>query len=133
MMIMIWRSLLTPFNSANKTLVPIRCRVVKDISKFDGAWTMWESKCIQQAIFSDILIHSLVHLLIYSSPCLSTVAGLMDEIALKVYDALAYHVTQANFNQRVRAVSYWSLQKTLAPALSSIWWSLCFCLYFLSE
>ncbi|KAI5117765.1 hypothetical protein M0805_005196 [Coniferiporia weirii] len=46
--------------------------------------------------------------------------GLMDEIALKVYDALAYHVTQANFNRRVRTVSLWSLQKTLAAALSAL-------------
>ena len=56
--------------------------------------------------------------MIHSSPCLFTLAGLMDEIALKLYDALAYHLTQANFNQRVRVVSYWSLQKTLAAALS---------------
>lgn len=77
------------FINANKTLVPIRCRVVKDISEFEGAWTMWET-------------------------------GLMDEVALKVYDALAYHVTQANFNQRVKAVSYWSLQKTIAATLSAL-------------
>ncbi|KAH8119011.1 mitochondrial distribution and morphology protein family 31/32 [Phellopilus nigrolimitatus] len=77
------------FINANKTLVPIHCRVVKDLSEFDGAWTMWET-------------------------------GLMDEIALKVYDALAYHVTQANFNRRVRTVSLWSLQKTVAAALSAL-------------
>ena len=58
--------------------------------------------------------------MIHSSPCLFTLAGLMDEIALKVYDALAYHLTQANFNQKVRVVSYWSLQKTLAAALSAL-------------
>ncbi|THH04579.1 hypothetical protein EW145_g5416 [Phellinidium pouzarii] len=77
------------FINANKTLVPIHCRVVKDLGEFDGAWTMWET-------------------------------GLMNEIALKVYDALAYHVTQANFNRRVRTVSLWSLQKTLAAALSAL-------------
>lgn len=38
----------------------------------------------------------------------------------KVYEALAYHVTQANFNKRVRTVSYWSLQKTIAAALAAL-------------
>lgn len=44
----------------------------------------------------------------------------MDEIALKVYDALAYHVTQANFNRRIQTVGLWSLQKTLAAAVSAL-------------
>ncbi|KAG9316841.1 hypothetical protein JVU11DRAFT_2911 [Chiua virens] len=35
--------------------------------------------------------------------------GLMDEISLKVYDALAYHVSQANMNRRVKVVGVWSL------------------------
>ena len=26
--------------SANRTLVPIRCRVVKNLSDFEGAWTV---------------------------------------------------------------------------------------------
>ena len=26
--------------SANRTLVPIHCRVVKDLNHFDGAWTV---------------------------------------------------------------------------------------------
>ncbi|EJD02754.1 mitochondrial distribution and morphology protein family 31/32 [Fomitiporia mediterranea MF3/22] len=77
------------FINANKTLVPIRCRVVTELDKFDGAWTMWET-------------------------------GLMDEISLKVYEALAYHVTQANFNRRVKTVSLWSLQKTIHTALSAL-------------
>ena len=28
------------FMNANRTLVPIRCRVVKDLEDFDGAWTV---------------------------------------------------------------------------------------------
>ncbi|CAE6430782.1 unnamed protein product [Rhizoctonia solani] len=32
------------FINANRTLVPIRCRVVKDLEEFHGSWTMWESK-----------------------------------------------------------------------------------------
>jgi hypothetical protein len=31
---------MTEFFSANRTLVPIRCRVVKNVSDFDGAWTV---------------------------------------------------------------------------------------------
>jgi len=31
------------FINANRTLVPIHCRVVKDLSEFDGAWTLWQS------------------------------------------------------------------------------------------
>ena len=32
--------------------------------------------------------------------CVNTIAGLMNDIALNVYDAITYHVTQANSNQR---------------------------------
>ncbi|KAJ3757798.1 mitochondrial distribution and morphology protein 31 [Lentinula raphanica] len=77
------------FMNANRTLVPIHCRVVKDLSDFDGAWTMWET-------------------------------GLLDEISLKIYEALAFHVTQANFNRRVKTVSAWSLQMTVNAMLSAL-------------
>ncbi|EMD37322.1 hypothetical protein CERSUDRAFT_50513 [Gelatoporia subvermispora B] len=77
------------FMNVHRTLVPIRCHVVKDLSEFDGAWTMWET-------------------------------GLMDSIALKVYEAMAYHVTQANFNRRIRAVSSWSLHMTASAILSTL-------------
>ncbi|KAJ6494950.1 mitochondrial distribution and morphology proteins-domain-containing protein [Mycena vulgaris] len=77
------------FMNANRTLVPIRCRVVKDLSDFDGSWTMWES-------------------------------GLMDEISLQVYDAMAYHVMQANMNRRLKTVSLWSLQMTAGAMLSTL-------------
>lgn len=77
------------FMNAHHTLVPIHCRVIKDLSDFDGAWTMWET-------------------------------GLMDEISLKVYDALAYHVIAVNMNRRVRAVGVWSLQMTASTMLSAL-------------
>ncbi|KAK7473199.1 Mitochondrial distribution and morphology protein 31, mitochondrial precursor [Stygiomarasmius scandens] len=77
------------FMNANRTLVPIHCRVVKNLSDFEGSWTMWES-------------------------------GLMDEISLKIYDALAYHVSQANINRRIKTVSYWSLQLTANAVLSAL-------------
>lgn len=38
----------------------------------------------------------------------------------EVYEALAYHVTQANFDRRVRTVGLWSLQKTIEAALSAM-------------
>ena len=49
-----------------------------------------------------------------------TIACLMDDIALKVYDAFAYHVTQANFNHRVKTVSLWSLQMTASAVLAAL-------------
>jgi distribution and morphology protein 31 len=55
-----------------------------------------------------------------SYPCVITIAGLMDDIALKVYDAFAYHVTQANFNHRVKTVSLWSLQMTASAVLTAL-------------
>ncbi|KAF9067749.1 mitochondrial distribution and morphology protein-domain-containing protein [Rhodocollybia butyracea] len=64
------------FMNANRTLVPIHCRVVKKLSEFDGAWT--------------------------------------------IYDALAYHVTQANINRRIKTVSVWSLQMTASAVLSTL-------------
>ncbi|KAJ3981397.1 mitochondrial distribution and morphology protein family 31/32, partial [Lentinula detonsa] len=76
------------FMNANRTLVPIHCRVVKNLNDFDGAWTMWET-------------------------------GLLDEISFKIYDALAFHVTQANFNRRVKTVSVWSLHMTASAVLSA--------------
>ncbi|KAJ7761088.1 mitochondrial distribution and morphology protein family 31/32 [Mycena metata] len=75
------------FMNANRTLVPIRCRVVKDLKDFDGSWT---------------------------------VTGLMDEISLQVYDAMAYHVTQANLNRRLKTVSLWSLQMTAGAVVSTL-------------
>ena len=47
-------------------------------------------------------------------------AGLMDDTALKVYDTFAYHVTQANFNHRVKTVSLWTLQMTAGAVLTAL-------------
>ncbi|PCH36130.1 hypothetical protein WOLCODRAFT_108273 [Wolfiporia cocos MD-104 SS10] len=77
------------FMNANRTLVPIRCRVVKALNDFEGSWTLWET-------------------------------GLMDDVAVKVYEAMAYHVTQANFNRRVMVVSAWSLQMTASAVMSAL-------------
>ncbi|KAI8972793.1 mitochondrial distribution and morphology protein family 31/32 [Trametes punicea] len=73
---------------ANRTLVPIRCRVVQDLEDFDGSWTF--------------------------------PAGLIDAISMKVYEAMAYHVTQANFQRRVKAVGTWSLQMTASALMSTL-------------
>ncbi|KAG8846091.1 Mitochondrial distribution and morphology protein 31, mitochondrial precursor [Tulasnella sp. 330] len=74
------------FINANRTLVPIRCRIVKDLKEFDGSWTIWQT-------------------------------GLSDDVATKTYDALAYHVSNAN-QQRLKTVSLWSLRMT-AGAISN--------------
>lgn len=39
---------------------------------------------------------------------------------LKTYDALAYHVTQANMNRRIKTVGVWSLQMTASAVLSAL-------------
>lgn len=61
-----------------------------------------------------------------SFPCLEidrnflVLAGLMDDIALKVYDTFAYHVSQVNFNHRVKTVGLWSLQMTASAVLAAL-------------
>ena len=78
------------FMNANRTLVPIHCRIVKDVSDFDGSWTMWETR-------------------------------LMDAISLNVYEAMAYHVSQSAINrQRMKAVSWWSLQLTANAIVNAL-------------
>ena len=44
----------------------------------------------------------------------------MDVIAIKTYDAMAYHVAQANFHRRVKAVGTWSLQMTASALMSTL-------------
>ena len=74
----------------------------------------------------------------FSSSSLHRLAGLMDEVSLKVndttylfilnslipdpqtYEALAHHVTQANMNRRIKAVSMWSLQMIASAALTTL-------------
>ena len=38
----------------------------------------------------------------------------------QVYEAMAYHVTQANFNRRLKVVSAWSLQMTASAVISAL-------------
>ena len=38
----------------------------------------------------------------------------------QVYEAMAYHVSQANFNRRIKAVSVWSLQMTAQAVLNAL-------------
>ncbi|QRV79567.1 mitochondrial distribution and morphology protein 31 [Ceratobasidium sp. AG-Ba] len=66
------------FINANRTLIPIRCRVVKDLEDFHGSWTVCHS-------------------------------GLTDIVAQKTYEAVAYHVTQANMKRRLKTVALWNL------------------------
>lgn len=75
------------------------------MSDFDGSWTLWESE----------LPFSLHKLWTHVSQ-----AGLSDEIALQVYEAMAYHVMQANFRRRIRTVSLWSLQQTISALLGTL-------------
>ncbi|KAG6335956.1 hypothetical protein ID866_3132 [Astraeus odoratus] len=96
------------FMNAHHTLVPIHCRVVKDLTDFDGAWTV------------NILCLLPSQATLTFSECCLTAAGLMDEISQKVYDALAHHVTQVNMNRRVKAVGVWSLQMTTSAMLSAL-------------
>ena len=56
----------------------------------------------------------------FTRALIARLAGLMDDIAAKVYEAMAYHVTQANFNRRVKVVSAWSLQMTANAILSTL-------------
>lgn len=44
----------------------------------------------------------------------------MDSVAIKTYDALAYHVTKANMNRRIKTVGVWSLQMTMNAILSAL-------------
>ncbi|KAF7793966.1 hypothetical protein EIP86_005090 [Pleurotus ostreatoroseus] len=100
------------FMNANRTLIPIHCRVVEDLDVFDGSWTMWESECLKRMLWRSEN-PSLTH---FSS----STAGLMDVIAAKVYEAMAYHVTQANFNRRIKVVSAWSLHMTASAMISAL-------------
>jgi mitochondrial distribution and morphology protein 31 len=39
---------------------------------------------------------------------------------MQTYEAMAYHVLQANFNHRIKTVSWWSLQKTVGAVLVTL-------------
>ncbi|KAH9935705.1 mitochondrial distribution and morphology proteins-domain-containing protein [Fomitopsis serialis] len=113
------------FMNANRTLVPIRCRVVKPLSDFEGSWTV---SCLDTNLDTTKLLtlnaHSSgkVRIVLPDSGTHLTIstAGLMDIISLKVYEAMAYHVAQANFNRRLKVVSAWSLQMTASAMISAL-------------
>ncbi len=44
----------------------------------------------------------------------------IDYFQSQMYDALAYHVTEANMNRRLKTVTIWSLQKTASAVLSAL-------------
>ena len=47
--------------------------------------------------------------------------GLMDEVSVEVYEALAHHVSQAAMNRRrMKTVSWWSLQVTANAMLGAL-------------
>lgn len=98
---------------------------MKDLAEFDGAWTVSlrigqpRPSLITSSLYrcgkvSSLRVPSFYQCTHYVS------AGLMDDIAAKVYEAMAFHVTQANFNRRVKAVSAWSLQMTASAILSAL-------------
>ena len=51
---------------------------------------------------------------------MSLPAGMIDAISMKVYEAMAYHVTQANMNKRLKTVGLWSVQMTASAVLSAL-------------
>lgn len=50
----------------------------------------------------------------------TTALQFFNRLRLQVYEAMAYHVTQANFNRRLKVVSAWSLQMTASAVISAL-------------
>ncbi|KAL4073796.1 mitochondrial distribution and morphology proteins-domain-containing protein [Scleroderma citrinum] len=90
------------FMNVHHTLVPIHCRVVKDLSDFDGAWTMWETGLmdeISQKVY-DALAHHVTQvnmnrrvrvvgvwsLQMTASAMLSALRNMIDPMAAQVRD-----------------------------------------------
>jgi hypothetical protein len=79
-------------NSVNRTLVPIRCRVVKKLSAFDGSWTVSWVCSMMINIYADPPPHRCGKVSSFHLGFIALrahlydlfVAGLMDEISLKV-------------------------------------------------
>ncbi|KAF8160724.1 mitochondrial distribution and morphology protein family 31/32 [Crassisporium funariophilum] len=78
------------FMNANRTLIPIHCRVVKDLSDFDGSWTMWETGLMDA-----------ISLKTY------------DALAYHVSQA-------AMNRHRMKTVSLWSLQRTAGAVVAAL-------------
>ncbi|KAF5386105.1 hypothetical protein D9615_002259 [Tricholomella constricta] len=78
------------FMNANRTLVPIHCRVVMDLNDFDGAWTMWETGMMDA-----------ISLKSYEALAYHVSQSTMNR-------------------QRIRTVSLWSLQMTASAVISAL-------------
>ncbi|KAH7916638.1 mitochondrial distribution and morphology proteins-domain-containing protein [Hygrophoropsis aurantiaca] len=90
------------FMNAHHTLVPIHCKVVKTLSDFDGAWTMWETGLmdeISQETYDALAHHvsqvnlnrrvkavSIWSLQMTASAMLSALRNLVDPMASQVRD-----------------------------------------------
>ncbi|KAH7928901.1 hypothetical protein BV22DRAFT_1126125 [Leucogyrophana mollusca] len=88
------------FMNAHHTLVPIHCKVVKNLSDFDGAWTMWETGLmdeISQKTYDALAFHvsqvnlnrrvkavSIWSLQMTASAMLSALRNLVDPMAVQV-------------------------------------------------
>ncbi|KAG6865373.1 hypothetical protein C0991_003150 [Blastosporella zonata] len=77
------------FMNANRTLVPIHCRVVMDLRDFDGSWNMWETGMMDA-----------ISLKSYEALAYHVSQSTMNR-------------------QRMRTVSLWSLQMTASAVLSA--------------
>ncbi|KAG5648459.1 hypothetical protein DXG03_003070 [Asterophora parasitica] len=78
------------FMNANRTLVPIHCRVVMDLNDFDGAWTMWETGMMDA-----------ISLKSYEALAYHVSQSTMNR-------------------QRIKTVSLWSLQMTASAVISAL-------------
>ncbi|KAG5722873.1 hypothetical protein E4T56_gene11213 [Termitomyces sp. T112] len=78
------------FMNANRTLVPIHCRVVMDLRDFDGSWNMWETGMMDA-----------ISLKSYEALAYHVSQSTMNR-------------------QRMRTVSLWSLQMTASAVLSAL-------------
>ncbi|KAG6911155.1 hypothetical protein DXG01_003895 [Tephrocybe rancida] len=78
------------FMNANRTLVPIHCRVIMDLRDFDGSWNMWETGMM------DAISHKSYEALAY-------------HVSQSTMN-----------RQRMRTVSLWSLQMTASAVLSAL-------------
>ena len=118
-------------SSANRTLVPIHCRVVKDLNDFDGSWTV----CLDFLPFEYILTFILQMwegTTLFHSPCayalkliILHVAGMMDEINLRMlWDKQRRNSLMSTQPTRNSRTSYGSTSpeaQSSIPGQASLW------------
>ncbi|KAK4050562.1 Mitochondrial distribution and morphology protein 31, mitochondrial precursor [Microbotryomycetes sp. JL221] len=85
------------FINSNKTLVPVRCHIDLSLSEFDGSWTTYDVGLLDR---------------------MSEEAS-VTQSSRRTYAALAHHVQNAN-QQRLQAVSLWTLQKTAQGVIGAL-------------